>query len=139
MFEGKCKCLAVLKIAAFISGPCWHVNRQLSKCSECAPVGLQRGLVASVCSTAWGIAPQQGNNSVRVLQAMEQKQLQKEAVQRLNVMIDELRNSQNADLSAKNLGEEGCIFISEGFAFNDRSAACFDTVCIVIMLSLVKD
>lgn len=53
---------------------------------------------------------------------MEQKQLQKEAVQRLNVMIDELRNSQNADLSAKNLGEEGCIFISEGFAFNDRSA-----------------
>ena len=55
-----------------------------------------------------------------LVQAMEQKQLQKEAVQRLNVMIDELRNSQNADLSAKNLGEEGCIFISEGFAFNDR-------------------
>lgn len=57
------------------------------------------------------------------LQAMEQKQLQREAMQRLNMMIDELRNSQNADLSAKNLGDEGCIFISEGFAFNDRCAA----------------
>ena len=51
---------------------------------------------------------------------MEQKQFQKEAAQRLNVMVDELRNSQNADLSAKNLGEEGCIYISEGLAFNDR-------------------
>lgn len=61
---------------------------------------------------------------------MEQKQLQKEAVQRLNVMIDELRNSQNADLSAKNLGEEGCIFISEGFAFNDRCASCW-TLCML--------
>lgn len=53
-------------------------------------------------------------------QVMETKQLQKEAAQRLNVMVDELRNSQNADLSAKNLGEEGCIYISEGLAFNDR-------------------
>ena len=51
---------------------------------------------------------------------MEQKQLQKEAAQRLNMMVDELRNSQNADLSAKNLGEEGCVYISEGLAFNDR-------------------
>ena len=55
---------------------------------------------------------------------MENKQLQKEAQQRLNVMVDELRNSQNADLSAKNLGEEGCIYISEGLAFNDRWPAC---------------
>ena len=55
-------------------------------------------------------------------QVMEQKQLQKEAAQRLNVMVDELRNSQNADLSAKNLGEEGCVYISEGLAFNDRQA-----------------
>ena len=54
------------------------------------------------------------------LQVMEQKQFQKEAAQRLNVMVDELRNSHNADLSAKNLGEEGCIYISEGLAFNDR-------------------
>ena len=54
------------------------------------------------------------------MQAMENKQLKKEAQQRLNVMVDELRNSQNADLSAKNLGEEGCIYISEGLAFNDR-------------------
>ena len=53
-------------------------------------------------------------------QALETKQLQKEAAQRLNVMIDELRNSQNADLSAKNLGDEGCGYIAEGLAFNDR-------------------
>jgi hypothetical protein len=57
-------------------------------------------------------------------QAIEQKQLQKEAAQRLNQMIDELRNSQNADLSAKNLGEEGCQYISDGLAFNERSADC---------------
>ena len=55
-------------------------------------------------------------------QALETKQLQKEAAQRLNVMIDELRNSQNADLSAKNLGDEGCGYIAEGLAFNDRCA-----------------
>lgn len=55
-----------------------------------------------------------------IVQAIEQKQLAKDAAQRLNQMIDELRNSQNADLSAKNLGEEGCCYISEGLAFNDR-------------------
>ncbi|CAK0782497.1 hypothetical protein CVIRNUC_005717 [Coccomyxa viridis] len=59
----------------------------------------------------------------KVQKVMEQKQFQKEAAQRLNVMVDELRNSQNADLSAKNLGEEGCIYISEGLAFNDRCQA----------------
>ena len=56
------------------------------------------------------------------VQALETKQLQKEAAQRLNVMIDELRNSQNADLSAKNLGDEGTGYIAEGLAFNDRCA-----------------
>ena len=60
-------------------------------------------------------------NNFYAVQVIEQKQLQKEAAQRLNVMVDELRNSQNADLSAKNLGEEGRMYISEGLAFNDRS------------------
>ena len=59
-------------------------------------------------------------------QALEAKQLQKEAAQRLNVMIDELRNAANADLSAKNLGDEGTAYIAEGLAFNDRSLLmCF--------------
>lgn len=53
---------------------------------------------------------------------METKQLQKEAMGRLNVMMDELRNSPSADLSAKNLGEEGAAYIAEALAFNDRCA-----------------
>ena len=64
---------------------------------------------------------------LRPVQALEAKQLQKEAAQRLNVMIDELRNSANADLSAKNLGDEGTAYISEGLAFNDRRA-CMDLI-----------
>ena len=53
---------------------------------------------------------------------MEAKQLQKEAMGRLNVMMDELRNSPSADHSAKNLGDEGTAYISEALAFNDRCA-----------------
>jgi len=68
---------------------------------------------------------------------MEQKQLQREAMQRLNMMIDELRNSQNADLSAKNLGDEGCIYISEGFAFNDRCAA--PAVHLTMLPAMLQD
>lgn len=53
---------------------------------------------------------------------MEAKQLQKESMGRLNVMMDELRNSPSADHSAKNLGDEGTAYISEALAFNDRYA-----------------
>ena len=53
---------------------------------------------------------------------MEAKQLQKESMGRLNVMMDELRNSPSADHSAKNLGNEGTAYISEALAFNDRCA-----------------
>ncbi len=56
----------------------------------------------------------------RRAQAMETKQLQKEAMGRLGVMMDELRNSPSADLSAKNLGEEGTAYVAEALAFNDR-------------------
>ena len=53
---------------------------------------------------------------------MERGQLQKESAARLNEMMDELRNAPSADLAAKNLGEEGCAYIAEALAFNDRSA-----------------
>ena len=36
--------------------------------------------------------------------------------------MDILRNQPSADLSAKNLGEEGCAYIAEALAFNDRCA-----------------
>lgn len=35
----------------------------------------------------------------------------------------QIRSSASADLSAKNLGEEGCQYIAEAFAFNDRCKA----------------
>ena len=62
-------------------------------------------------------------------QAMEAKQLQKESMGRLNVMMDELRNSPSADHSAKNLGDEGTAYISEALAFNDR---CAPTIRVVL-------
>jgi len=54
------------------------------------------------------------------LQAMQTKQLQRESQSRLNGFIDDLRNNVAADLSAKNLGEEGTQYIAEGLAFNDK-------------------
>ena len=71
-------------------------------------------------------------------QVMEQKQLQKEAAQRLNVMVDELRNSQNADLSAKNLGEEGCIYHFRGPCFQRQVIllSCMDSRCFYVAIVL---
>ena len=57
------------------------------------------------------------------VQVMQTKQLQRESQARLNGFVDELRGSAGVDLSAKNLGEEGTQYISEGLAFNDRCAA----------------
>ena len=54
---------------------------------------------------------------------MQTKQLQRESQVRLSGFIDDLRSSGGVDLSAKNLGEEGTQYISEGLAFNDRCAA----------------
>lgn len=54
---------------------------------------------------------------------MQTKQLQRESQARLNSFVEELRNSAGVDLSAKNLGEEGTQYISEGLAFNDKCAA----------------
>lgn len=55
-------------------------------------------------------------------QGVETVRLQREASAHLNTMVDELRNSQNANLSAKNLGNEGTAYVVEGLAFNDRYA-----------------
>eukprot|EP00798_Chlamydomonas_sp_ICE-L_P019001 gene19001-25585_t len=50
--------------------------------------------------------------------AVEQKQLQKSAVARLNDFSDRFRNQPSVDLSALNLGEEGSAYVVEGLAFN---------------------
>ena len=52
------------------------------------------------------------------LQGVQKVQLQREAGQRLNALMDEMRNSPKADLSAKNLGNEGAAYVSEALAFN---------------------
>ena len=57
-----------------------------------------------------------------MLQTLTHKQLQREATARLGEFMDILRNQPSADLSAKNLGEEGCAYIAEALAFNDRQA-----------------
>ena len=62
---------------------------------------------------------------ISVGQAMEQKQLQKESMGRLNEMRSMLQNNVVADVSAKNLGEEGCAYIADALAFNDRHAPGF--------------
>lgn len=54
---------------------------------------------------------------------MQTKQLQRESQARLNGFVDELRGNAGVDLSAKNLGEEGTQYISEGLAFNDKCDA----------------
>ena len=54
------------------------------------------------------------------MQKLTHKQLQREATQRLNEFMGQIRNQISVDVSAKNLGEEGCAFVVEALAFNDR-------------------
>eukprot|EP00884_Botryococcus_braunii_P001809 jgi/Botrbrau1/11629/Bobra.0209s0020.1 len=56
----------------------------------------------------------------KMQKAMEHKKLQKEAEVRLSGLMTDLRTSEVADLSAKNLGEEGFAYVCEALAFNDR-------------------
>ena len=56
----------------------------------------------------------------KISQTLDHRTLQREATQRLNEFADILRNSTNASLSAKNLGDEGAAYVVEGLAFNDR-------------------
>lgn len=57
------------------------------------------------------------------MQKLTHKQLQREATQRLNEFMGQIRNQTSVDLSAKNLGEEGCAYVVEALAFNDRCRA----------------
>ena len=56
------------------------------------------------------------------LQAMADRGLQKEAQERLQGFMQQLRGSQAADLSGKRLQDEGLCYICEAIAFNDRWA-----------------
>jgi len=57
------------------------------------------------------------------MQKLTHKQLQREATQRLNEFMGQIRNQSSVDLSAKNLGEEGCAYVAEALAFNDRCSS----------------
>lgn len=57
------------------------------------------------------------------LQGVQGLQLQREAGQRLNALMDEIRNSPKANMSAKNLGNEGATYVVEALAFNSTCAA----------------
>lgn len=62
-----------------------------------------------------------------VSDGMKAKQIQRDAAARLNELSSLLQNSQHADLSAKNLGDEGTAYVIEALAFN--------TSCMVADLS----
>ena len=57
------------------------------------------------------------------MQKLTHKQLQREATQRLAEFMGQIRNQSSVDLSAKNLGEEGCAYVAEALAFNDRCSS----------------
>lgn len=62
-----------------------------------------------------------------VSEGMKAKKIQRDAAARLNELSSLLQNSQHADLSAKNLGDEGTAYVVEALAFN--------TSCMVADLS----
>eukprot|EP00878_Enallax_costatus_P018022 GHUV01018948.1.p1 GENE.GHUV01018948.1~~GHUV01018948.1.p1 ORF type:complete len:243 (+),score=68.10 GHUV01018948.1:467-1195(+) len=62
------------------------------------------------------------NAAAAVTQGITAKRLQREAASRLNEMSSLIQNSPTADLSAKNLGDEGTAYVAEALAFN--------TVCL---------
>ena len=61
-----------------------------------------------------------GQRTSPVVQKLSHRELQREATQRLNEFMDTIRNQTSVDLAAKNLGEEGCAYVAEALAFNDR-------------------
>ena len=62
-------------------------------------------------------------------QSIQSRGLAKEAQQRLNEFMDVLRNMATADLSAKNLGDEGFAYVVDALSFNDRCAGLGVCVC----------
>ena len=65
-------------------------------------------------------------------QAQEEAKIKAEAFSRLNKMADELRTSVSADLSAKHLGDEGCAYIIDALAFNERCERT-ESVCSILV------
>lgn len=59
----------------------------------------------------------------KVQKAMEQRQLARESQQRLSEFMAQLRNQTTADLSAKNLGDDGFAYIVDSLSFNERCVA----------------
>jgi hypothetical protein len=55
------------------------------------------------------------------LQGLDQRKLQREATDRLNEFAESFKNL-TANLSGKNLGEEGAAYLAENLTFNDRYA-----------------
>ncbi|KAL4856961.1 DIS3-like exonuclease 2 [Chlorella vulgaris] len=58
-----------------------------------------------------------------VQQTIQSRGLAKEAQTRLNEFMSTLRNMSTADLSAKNLGDEGFAYVVDALSFNDRCVA----------------
>lgn len=67
------------------------------------------------------------------MQKLTHKQLQREATQRLNEFMGQIRNQPSVDLSAKNLGEEGCSYVAEALAFNDRCTRPAQIICTYLL------
>jgi hypothetical protein len=75
-----------------------------------------------------GAASSMANAGLSVVSdGMKAKKIQRDAAARLNELSSLLQNSQHADLSAKNLGDEGTAYVIEALAFN--------TSCMVADLS----
>ena len=55
-----------------------------------------------------------------VRQALDHRKLQRESTERLNGFMEELRSEASANLSAKNLGNEGTAYVADALAYNDR-------------------
>lgn len=55
---------------------------------------------------------------------MQDRQLARESQQRLAEFMAQLRNQSSADLSAKNLGDEGFAYIVDSLSFNERYVFC---------------
>ncbi len=79
------------------------------------------------------------------LEGLHHKKLQKEAVSRLNELSSMLQNQTTADLSAKNLGDEGCAYVVEALAFNSRCLAAdlscngIGKVCVRVLQKGMED
>ena len=55
------------------------------------------------------------------MQKLTHKQIQREGTQRLNEFMGQIRNQTCVDVSAKNLGEEGCAYVVEASTIGDAA------------------